>query len=97
MSKKKDKDTSNIKVEVSITGWKELSKKEKHVLSMQENRKKHKARSKTKSLNKRSSQSIRKAPRVSRSASSRRWNDLRLSDGVKSEVKVYKLSDLEKE
>lgn len=40
---------------------------------------------------------VRKAPRSSRSKSARRWKDWRESDGVVSEVTVYKLSKSEKE
>lgn len=43
--------------------------------------------------NQKQSGSIRKAPRASRSASARRWRDLRTDDGIRSEVKHYRYND----
>lgn len=39
--------------------------------------------------NQKQSQSIRKAPRTARSASARRWKDLRESDGLTSDIITY--------
>ncbi|GEM_PF-3275637 len=44
----------------------------------------------SKSVKGNKSQSIRKAPRASRSADARRWSDWRESDGKRSKVVVYK-------
>lgn len=85
MAKKKDKDINPaVKVEVTITGeWPTVEKK---------NSKKKKKRKSNKPMNnQKQSQCIRKAPRASRSASARRWKDLRTSDGKQSKVTTYKL------
>lgn len=94
MKKKQRKqllENDKVNVQVSVTWeseFKPRSKKEKQA----DRKKRSKGRGKA-PKNQKQSGSIRKAPRASRSASARRWRDLRTDDGIRSEVKHYRYNE----
>lgn len=95
MAKKKKNplvvENDKVKVQVSVTWnneFKPRTKKEK----LADKKRRAKGRGKA-PKNQKQSGSVRKAPRASRSASARRWKDLRETDGIVSEVVTYRYDE----